>query len=184
MRRWDWIAVAMLLASPGIAYGQDALFDAAGYRITRYRAPTRRPPEGVTRIAPAAAALLRPDVDALFLDVLPAEGGHRQADGRWRLAAPHESIEGARWFPEGGQGAIAPDAERRFIRAMARLTRGRREWPVVVFCRADCWLSWNAARRLHALGYRRVWWLAEGTDGWRDMGLPLVPVAPEGGLAL
>jgi rhodanese-related sulfurtransferase len=41
-------------------------------------------------------------------------------------------------------------------------------------------MSWNAARRLRALGYTDVRWLAEGTDGWREAGLPLVEARPEG----
>ena len=53
---------------------------------------------------------------------------------------------------------------------------------LLVFCRADCWMRWNAARRLRAMGYRNVWWLAEGTDGWRDLGQPLVRAVPEGGV--
>ena len=40
-------------------------------------------------------------------------------------------------------------------------------------------MSWNAARRLRAVGYTSVAWFAEGTDGWQDMGLPLVDATPE-----
>jgi PQQ-dependent catabolism-associated CXXCW motif protein len=54
---------------------------------------------------------------------------------------------------------------------------------IVTFCLADCWMSWNAARRLRSLGYANVWWLAEGTDGWRELGLPLVDTVPERGVA-
>jgi hypothetical protein len=28
------------------------------------------------------------------------------------------------------------------------------------------------------MGYRNIWWLAEGTDGWRDLGRDLTPVQP------
>jgi len=171
----------LLLASPG--WAQEPLFNAGGYRIAHYRAPTRRPPEGVTRIAPAAAGQLRPNRDALFIDVLPAEGGHREADGRWRLAKARESIAGAHWFPESGRGELDPAVAAGFARGIARLTKGRRSMPLVVFCLADCWMSWNAAKRLRAMGYVRVWWLAEGTDGWRDLGEPLSPAIPEDGIA-
>jgi PQQ-dependent catabolism-associated CXXCW motif protein len=173
------------MAVTPVAHAQpaDALFDAQGYRIAHYRAPTRRPPEGVTRIAPLAAAQLRPGVDALFIDVLPAEGGHRQDDGRWRLVSKRESIAGAHWFPESGRGNLAPGIEPWFAQGVARLTRGRRDRPIVVFCLADCWMSWNAAKRLRAMGYTKIWWLAEGTDGWSDLGKPLISVLPEGGVA-
>lgn len=178
------IVVAVLLATgAGPAHGQQAFFNAQGYRIAHYRAPALKPPEGAGRIAPEAAAQLRPDRDALFIDVLPAEGGHREADGRWRLAQTHRSIPGAHWFPESGRGELAPGIGPWFERGIARLTGGRRDRMLVVFCLSDCWMSWNAARRLHALGYRNLWWLAEGSDGWRDLGLALAPVTPEGGVA-
>lgn len=177
MRRTIWAGALLLCAAPVAA---EPLFGPDGYRIAAYRAPVSRPPAGVGRIAPAAAAALRPGRDALFLDVLPAEGGHRESDGRWRLAAQHESIPGARWFPEAGRGVPEPDIALWFAAGVRRLTGGRRDRMLVVFCRSDCWMSWNAARRLRAMGYRNVWWLAEGTDGWRDLGRPLVRVAPEG----
>lgn len=181
---WKGFLLVALVAAvvPAHAQQEEALFNAEGYRSAHYRAPVHRPPEGVVRIAPVAAAALRPDIDALFIDVLPAEGGHREQDGRWRLARPRESIPGAHWFPESGRGDLAPGIGDWFADGIARLARGKRSRPIIVFCLSDCWMSWNAARRLRALGYANIWWLAEGTDGWRDLGKPLVPVIPEGGV--
>lgn len=179
MRRF--IIAALLLASPGLA--QEPLFDAEGYRIAHYRAPVRQPPAGVGRIAPAAAAQLISNLDAIFIDVQPAEGGHRAPDGRWRLASAHESIPGAHWFPEAGRGQPDPVIAQTFAKGMARLTGRKRGQMLILFCRADCWMGWNAAKRLRALGYGNIWWLAEGTDGWRDLGLPLAPVQPDDGIA-
>jgi PQQ-dependent catabolism-associated CXXCW motif protein len=170
-----------LIASPAMA--QDALFDADGYRIAHYRAPVHSAPPDVGRIAPQAAAQLCPELDALFIDVLPAEGGHREADGRWRLATPHESIPGAHWFPEAGRGELAPGIGDWFTRGIARLTGGRRDRMLILFCRSDCWMGWNAAKRLRSQGYDNVWWLAEGTDGWTDLKRPLSRARPEGGVA-
>jgi PQQ-dependent catabolism-associated CXXCW motif protein len=179
MRRF--IIPALLLASPGLAQGP--LFDTDGYRIAHYRAPVRQPPAGVGRIAPAAAAQLVADRDAIFIDVLPAEGGHREPDGRWRLASPHESIAGAHWFPEAGRGQPDPAIAQAFAKGIARLTQRQGGRMLILFCRADCWMGWNAAKRLRAMGYGNIWWLAQGTDGWRDLGLPLAPVRPDGGIA-
>lgn len=78
MRAGLVIAMLMLASTaPPDARAEDASFGADGYRIAHYRAPVDHPPEGIVRIAPAAVAALRPDVDALFIDVLPAEGGYR-----------------------------------------------------------------------------------------------------------
>ena len=68
----------------------------------------------------------------------------------------------ARWFADG----------------VARLHRAHAGRAIVVFCLADCWMSWNAAWRLSRAGYRRVLWIAEDADGWRDIGRPLVLVLP------
>ena len=43
----------------------------------------------------------------------------------------------------------------------------------MVYCQADCWMSWNAAKRLLSYGYSNVAWYPEGTDGWERAGLPI-----------
>ncbi len=172
--------ILLMTTLPVTVHAQEPrLFDAAGYRAAQHRGPVHRAPEGVGRIAPVALAGLRPDVDAIFVDVLPAEGGYRQDDGRWRLARAHSTIPGAYWFPEAGRAAPPAAILFAFQRRIAQLSGGDKSRMIVTFCLADCWMSWNAARRLRALGYRNVWWLAEGTDGWRDLGLTLKPVDPE-----
>jgi PQQ-dependent catabolism-associated CXXCW motif protein len=50
---------------------------------------------------------------------------------------------------------------------------------VVIYCLANCWMSWNAAKRASALGYSNVVWFPEGTDGWLAAGLPLQDAEPE-----
>lgn len=174
-------AIALAATGADAAAAQDGLFDADGYRAAHYRGPVPSAPVGVPRIALPAAAALRPDVDALFIDVAPAEGGHRDPrTGRWTLAQPRNSIGGAHWFPGAGVGgARDPAIGRWFERGIARLTGGRRNRMVVVFCLADCWMSWNGAKRLAAAGYTNIWWLAEGSDGWTELGLPLAPATPE-----
>lgn len=167
-----WLLLAATPAPPV------TLFDAQGYRIGHYRAPVPAAPAGVRRVDTAAALRLRRE-GALFVDVAPADGAVRGADGRWRLARSRQSIAGAHWFPGAGTGAPEAAAIEWFLRGIDRLTGEDRRRPVVVFCLADCWLSWNAARRLAAAGYARVAWYGEGTDGWAEAGQPLVPAVPE-----
>lgn len=177
-------ALTLVLALPAHAGGGDAgsmdgqAFDADGYRAERYRAPVDRDPRPAARLALAAALLLHPGRDALFIDVLPADGGVRDAaTGRWRLGSEHLTIPGAVWHPEAGRGT--PDAAlwRALVSDVRRARRRDPHVPVILFCRADCWMGWNAARRLAKAGYRNVWWLAEGIDGWRAE-RPLVPAVP------
>ena len=40
-------------------------------------------------------------------------------------------------------------------------------------------MSWNAAKRALALGYKNVAWYPDGTDGWEAAGLPLHEAKPE-----
>ena len=179
MRRRDILAggVALTLCPQAAWAADDALFDGEGHRRARYRAPVNRDPAPARRIALADALKLRPGENALFIDVLPAEGGVRDAaTGRWTLAEPHETIPGARWFPEVGRAPVDAVLWAGLVAAVRARHPG---WPVVVFCRADCWMSWNAARRLALGGMSGAFWLAEGIEGWHDAARPLAPVQPQ-----
>jgi PQQ-dependent catabolism-associated CXXCW motif protein len=66
-----------------------------------------------------------------------------------------------------------------FLKGMEKATNGDHARPVVLYCLADCWMSWNAARRALLLGYSDVVWYPDGTDGWRAAGLPLQDATPE-----
>lgn len=155
------------------------LFDAQGYRTARYRAPVKADPAPAATIALAAALALDPGRDALFIDVTPVEVGVRDpATGVWALVSEHLTIPGALWLPDTGRAPIDADlwqALEARIRAARTAAPGT---PVIVFCRADCWMSWNAARRLAAQGAANIHWLAEGTDGWHAAGRALVPATP------
>ncbi|MBX8843320.1 rhodanese [Sphingomonas melonis] len=177
MRRHLPLCLIALIAPA--AATPDARFDArSGYRIADYRGVVPAPPPGVARIDAATVAALVDAGRATLIDVVPAEGAVRTADGHWRLAREQRSIAGAAWFPEAGRGAIDPAVERWFLRGGARLHAAAPRATLIVFCLADCWMSWNAAWRLRRAGYRRVRWFAEGVDGWRDLGRPLVPITP------
>jgi PQQ-dependent catabolism-associated CXXCW motif protein len=91
------------------------------------------------------------------------------------------SIPGATWLPNVGYGAIADATEAYFKAGLDKATGGDRAAPLVIFCLADCWMSWNAARRAMEYGYTNVHWLPEGTDGWAAAGYPLEIVEPEPG---
>ncbi|MNP48229.1 molybdopterin biosynthesis protein MoeB [compost metagenome] len=48
---------------------------------------------------------------------------------------------------------------------------------IVVYCHhSQCWLAYNAALRLIALGYKNVHWMRDGITGWIETGLPLMLV--------
>ena len=162
------LALLMTLAAATAQPASDADFDPdTGYRIAHYRGVIPHPPEGISHIAVDEVAKLH----AVLIDVTPAEGAVRDpTTGRWRLAEPHQSIPGAHWFPEAGRGRLEPDIERWFLSGVERLAGRHPDKPIVVFCLADCWMSWNASLRLRRAGFPHVRWFAEGIDGWRESG--------------
>lgn len=174
------IAVLLLaLAAPTRA--EPALFDpVTGYRIAAYRGVVPGPPPGVRRIGDGGALSAFRKGRALFVDVTPAPGAVRDGvTGDWRLAEPHATIPGAHWFPEAGRGPPDAAIDPWFADGVRRLTRGSRRRPIVIFCLADCWMSWNGAWKLRRLGYADVTWYANGVDGWTEISQPLSPARPE-----
>lgn len=173
---------AALLCAAALAFvpPQPLPFDpATGYRIAAYRSIVPGPPPGVPRVDARTVAQMLERGGAVLVDVYPAEGGVRDpATGRWRLARAHRTIPGAAWFPEAGRGRPDPAVERWFTDGVAALARKRPGRPIVLFCLADCWMSWNASLRLKRAGYGQIHWFAEGADGWRDLGRALVPAVP------
>ena len=149
-----------------------------GYRIGHYRSPT--PPD-----VPGGIRVDADDIDKLLaegarlVDVMPSEGpGLDPASGQWRLSRTHATIPGSVWLPDVGRGQLSPDLDCYLRRQLARLTAGDTARPLVVFCQSDCWMSWNAVQRAAALGYSRLYWYAEGSDGWRDWDRKLIDAEP------
>jgi len=149
-----------------------------GLRIGRYRAPTPDAVPGGTRItAQELKELLKKP--AALVDVFGAASSRfDELDGTWLVSKERQSIPGATWLPEVGRGSSGPEMQAYFAENLERLTEGDKNCPLILFCIADCWMSWNAVQHATGLGYTRVYWFAEGTDGWLDEGWELVPVEP------
>ncbi|MBP0580606.1 PQQ-dependent catabolism-associated CXXCW motif protein [Labrys sp. LIt4] len=151
----------------------------SGYRLDDYRAPTPATLAGATVLDTARAEALWKQRGAIFVDVLPhpPKPAELPAGTLWR-DPPHETIAGAVWLPEVGRGALAAATEDYFKRSLAELTHGRREQALVFFCKKDCWMSWNAAKRALGYGYSQVYWYGDGVDGWKGAGLALETIKP------
>lgn len=181
---WSVAAIVAILASfPAIAQSParaaSASFDGNGYRIERYRAPVDREPIPARRITLKKALRLHQHGGALFVDVLPVESGHRYpATGVWKLIQRHATIPGAIWHPEAGRGKPDPVLWQALLGAVQDHRKHQPKTPIIVFCRTDCWMGWNAARRLALAGVGQVYWLAEGVDGWHTAGRTLVDARP------
>jgi quinoprotein dehydrogenase-associated probable ABC transporter substrate-binding protein/PQQ-dependent catabolism-associated CXXCW motif protein len=147
-----------------------------GYRLADYRAPV---PAGLAGARTVTTAELRALIAAerpVLVDVMPAPR-KPAATSLW-LPPRRDSLPGSAWLANTGYGDPTPEFQQYFEAHLARLTAGDRTRTVVFYCAADCWMSWNAAKRALALGYARVVWYPEGADGWAAAGLPLAAAEP------
>lgn len=178
------IAVAAMLAhvTYGVADGfaqEDAPPEPEGY----WEGPMNgRVPAtiagGVVIRTQALAGLL--DREAVVLiDVFPAPRRPEHLSSPWR-PLPHRDIPRSVWIPGAGAGVISAAMIDHVRARLLALTSGDRSRPIVVYCRVDCWASWNAAKRLITDGYRRVVWYPDGIEAWLNAGLPTAVAEPEG----
>jgi len=177
---------ATLTSNLAIAADTDSpLFSADGYRIDAFRAPVPDAVDGATTLTTAELQALLKQPDVVLLDVLPApvKPKNRPANLLW-LPPDRYDIPGSHWLPNVGYGALSNEFERYFKVNLAKLTGGDKARPIVIYCLADCWMSWNAARRAGTeYGYTRVYWYPDGTTGWEGAGMSLekrVPVDMDG----
>jgi PQQ-dependent catabolism-associated CXXCW motif protein len=150
-----------------------------GYRMQPYRAPVPATLAGATVVGLDEVEALRDGGEAILVDVMfrPEKPAGLKEGTLWRQP-PREHIPGSVWLPNTGYGALSEEAEGYFRDSLERLTGGDRTRPLVVYCKAECWMSWNAAKRAVSYGYEAVHWFPEGTDAWQAAGLPLAPAEP------
>jgi PQQ-dependent catabolism-associated CXXCW motif protein len=151
-----------------------------GYRTENYRAPTPATLNGARVVATEEAQAIWKAGAAVFIDVLPhaPRPANLPAGTIWR-EKPHFNIPGSVWLADTGYGELAPAMRRYLLRNLERVSAGDHNRLLVVYCQRACWMSWNAAKRILALGYTRVAWYPDGTDGWSEAGLPLQQSQPE-----
>ena len=168
--------------SAGVRAG-DATPEPAGYRTDNYRAPTPATLAGARVVTTAQAEMLWQDKAALFVDVMPrAPRPPNLPPGTIWRDRPRSNIPGSIWLPDTGYGELAPVMEEYLRKNLERMTAGDRTKLLVIYCLRDCWMSWNAAKRILAMGYANVAWYPEGTDGWADELLPLIDAQPATGV--
>ena len=141
-----------------------------GFRLADYRAPVPKSLTGATTIntTELEALLVKKQImRPLLIDVLPKskKPDWWPQEQVW-LPEPHLTIPSAYWLPEIGFGTINEMVEIAYKKFMQAMTQNNLNYPVVVFCRENCWISWNAAKRLLQYGYRQIYWYSDGMDGW------------------
>jgi PQQ-dependent catabolism-associated CXXCW motif protein len=167
----------LLLISPLAA----ATPEPDGFRLDHFRSDVPATLEGATVVTTAEAERLWRSRKAVFIDVLPKppKPANLPAGTIWR-EPEREDIPGSIWLPNVGFGVLEPAMESYFRHGLSEATGGDSDRPVLFYCLERCWMSWNAAKRALALGYRKVLWYPDGTDGWSRRGLPLERRTPLG----
>ncbi len=169
--------LAAFVATNGRAEGPPP--EPTGYRTENYRAPTPATLAGARVISTAEAERLWRDLAAVFIDVLPhaPRPANLPPETIWR-DKPRLDIPGSIWLPDTGYGELASVTQDYLRTNIERATGGDRTRLIVVYCLHNCWMSWNAAKRILSMGYVNVAWYPDGTDGWTDMRLPVAEAQP------
>ncbi|MDB5619375.1 PQQ-dependent catabolism-associated CXXCW motif protein [Tardiphaga sp.] len=162
------------------ARAQDVVAEPPGYRMENYRAPVPATLRGAQVLTTAQAEARWRSGAAAFIDVLPRppKPTNLPAGTVWR-EAPRPHIPGSLWLPDTGYGELAEVTEDYLKRGLQRASGGDKARLLVFYCQANCWMSWNAAKRALTYDYTNVAWYSEGTDGWRQADLPMVDAKPE-----
>jgi len=151
----------------------------ADYKMDDYRSATPETLKGAKAVDTQEAERLWRDRAAVFLDTMPRDRHppNLPPGTVWR-DRPRDHIPGSAWLVNVGYGALSPEAESYFREGLKALSGSDTGKPLLFYCRAACWMSWNAAKRALEWGYSNVIWYSAGTDGWAERGLPLERAAP------
>jgi PQQ-dependent catabolism-associated CXXCW motif protein len=178
MRASAGLVLAALALAP-LPVRAESVPEPENYRADNYRTPTPDTLKGARVLSTEDAEAIWKSGNALFVDVMPhaPRPANLPAGTIWR-EKPRRNIPGSIWLPDTGYGALAPVTENYLRGNLARVTGGDRTKPLVIYCLRNCWMSWNAAKRILAMGYASVAWYPEGSDGWEDALLPLEEARP------
>lgn len=175
----NWLITVLAAGLGFTAQAADTDFDPdTGLRIHHYTSETPMDVPGGIRVGAAETKALA-DAGAVLLDVLSIPSGrYDELDGTWPEHTPRENIPGSVWTPNVGFGVSEDDMQAYLAETVATLTAENKWHPIVVYCIKDCWMGWNATQHLAAMGYRSLFWFADGTDAWVAAGLPVEPSEP------
>jgi PQQ-dependent catabolism-associated CXXCW motif protein len=171
------VATLSLVAAANAA---DGIPEPEGYRTENYRAAVPATLKGARVVTTEDAEAIWHAGSAVFIDVLPhaPKPPNLPPDTVWR-DKPRFNIPGSVWLPDTGYGALAVPTEDYLRTGLSRAMRSDRTKLLVFYCQANCWMSWNAAKRALSIGYTNVVWYPEGTDGWQQADLPVEESRPQ-----
>lgn len=151
----------------------------AGYRMDHYHAAVPQTLKGACVVDLKDLQALAKRKDVVLIDVSPAarKPDDRPKDALWTVPK-RKTIEGALWMANMGLGELPKPDEAAFQAELTRLAGPDGNRTLVFFCKPDCWMSWNAAKRALSYGLRNVDWFPGGAEAWIDAGLPSETAKP------
>ena len=172
--------VVATFALAATAHTQQNVPEPDGYRTDNYRAPVPAALAGVRVLTTAEAETIWREGTGAFIDVLPrAPKPQNLPSGTVWRDKPRLNIAGSVWLPDTGYGKLAEATEDYLRHGIERVSRGNNAALLVIYCQENCWMSWNAAKRVLSYGYLNVAWYPEGTEGWERANLPVAESQPE-----
>ena len=177
-------ATCFALAAMALTIGEARAADVPepeGYRLENYRAPTPATLRGAKTIGTQEAEKIWRRRQRILCRCAAATAAAAKACRRERCGATSRApiFPAASGCPIPAMASLRPQWPIISPKGLAKVTHGDRTRLIVLYCLADCWMSWNAAKRALAIGYSNVAWYREGTDGWLAAGLPLKEATPE-----
>jgi PQQ-dependent catabolism-associated CXXCW motif protein len=88
---------------------------------------------------------------------------------------PHPRIPTALLMPNAGNAVVLPREDQLALETdLVQLTKGDRNYPIVFYCLGvNCRLSYNAALRALASGFKNIYWYRGGLQAWQAAGHPV-----------
>jgi len=172
--------VVATLALAASALAQQTVPEPDGYRTDNYRTAVPATLAGARVVGTAEAEAIWRAGTGVFIDVLPRapKPPNLPAGTLWR-DKPRLNIPGSIWLPDTGYGKLAGATEAYLRRGLESASGGNKAALLVIYCQENCWMSWNAAKRVLSYGYSNVAWYPDGTDGWERALLPVAESQPE-----
>ena len=171
--------IAATLALTSLGYAEENVLEPEGYRTDNYRAPVPATLAGARVLATGEVEAIWRAGAGVFIDVLPhPPKPHGLPAGTIWREKPRLNIPGSVWLPDTGYGTLAAATEDYLRQGLTRASGGNNAMLLVVYCQADCWMSWNAAKRALEYGYTAVYWFPGGVQDWTAAGYPTLLNAP------
>lgn len=183
MRAIFYLVLLALLIYTATGVEANTVPEPEEYRLEDYDAPVPEGLKGAITVDAIEVKDLVDNQDALVIDVIPE---HRKPDflpeNQLWIPPAHLGIPGAVWLPDIGYGALSETTISYFKKSLEKHTKDKAERPIVFYCRIDCWMSWNAAKRALTFGYKQIYWFADGINGWDFEDYELQPLQVEPGV--